>query len=396
MMLIIFSINLNIATFMLNDSIYSLEIYYSIPYRELNFHEKDSVLQASYSILLTLMNHDTLSKRFDKKAIIPSFTEAEKRKLEFSDYLQILVEKGSYVLRLLMNSGDREDTLIRYINIKHHENGPVVSTPVLCSYVGKEGGIKKGDISILPSPSAVFGKDRRTIWVYFEVYNMDKGGSAYYEITKDTSSILYGKIGNFSNKKSAAVFAIDSYRLEPGEYTLTIYVKDDRGYDYKDVKFSIEERGKLTSLDSLYLEYWYIVPILDKDYGQRIQRVSDYEKLFLLRKFWKDRDFLLYKKRADIAKERYRYLRESGYATAMGKIFIKNGEPDDIIKKEWESSKGYDIVVWQYYNSGYKYIFIDDGTGNYKLILSNDTDIPPDVHWSKYIDRQTLEEIGGL
>jgi GWxTD domain-containing protein len=83
-----------------------------------------------------------------------------------------------------------------------------------------------------------------------------------------------------------------------------------------------------------------------------------------------------------------------GWKTDRGRIFAKQGKPDDVLRRQ---QQGYapPYEVWQYSKGkGYWYVFADrSGVGNFKLMRSNDVKEVGDPNWTRILGLPAVEDI---
>jgi GWxTD domain-containing protein len=106
---------------------------------------------------------------------------------------------------------------------------------------------------------------------------------------------------------------------------------------------------------------------------------TEAERIRLFREFWDRRDpspgtrrnerMEEYYYRVAFANERYGRLRDQGWSTDRGEVFIRFGEPDFVESHPFEyDSRPYE--VWYYNRVGRRFIFVDDtGGGDYRLLV---------------------------
>jgi GWxTD domain-containing protein len=85
----------------------------------------------------------------------------------------------------------------------------------------------------------------------------------------------------------------------------------------------------------------------------------------------------------------------AGWRTDRGRIFARNGKPDDVFRRQNEGlAPPYE--VWRYTKGkGAYYIFADrTGFGAYQLIFSNDLREPGIASWGTVIGRKAVDEAG--
>ena len=93
---------------------------------------------------------------------------------------------------------------------------------------------------------------------------------------------------------------------------------------------------------------------------------------------------------------------EEGWRSDRGRIYLRNGQPDDVLRQGAHGaggrvqSKAMPYEVWHYTASGKDrfYIFVDrSGTGAYSLVHSNDVREVKLANWNEYFGKDDLEDI---
>lgn len=145
----------------------------------------------------------------------------------------------------------------RYVVKNYDTKSLVLSNILLASNIypeSEEGPIKRKNISILPNPAGIFSKNQ-DIYLYYEVYNLSLAGKGITDFNQDIilqkkeEKGLLGKIfspvlktvgldnqqkqvsltSKFQTKdrNSQIYFQLDMGNYEPGNYVLTVKVKDN-------------------------------------------------------------------------------------------------------------------------------------------------------------------------
>jgi GWxTD domain-containing protein len=84
-----------------------------------------------------------------------------------------------------------------------------------------------------------------------------------------------------------------------------------------------------------------------------------------------------------------------GWRTDRGRIFAKNGTPDDVLQRP-EEAYGAAFEVWKYTRGKARYYIFADrtGFGGFQLIYSNDVSEPKIPAWGAVLSRRGLAEAG--
>jgi GWxTD domain-containing protein len=117
----------------------------------------------------------------------------------------------------------------------------------------------------------------------------------------------------------------------------------------------------------------------DRDLRAMRDAATPEARLRLFQAFWSERDpspgtprnerMEEYYYRVAYANERYTRLRDAGWSTDRGEVYIRFGEPDDVEVHPFNfGTRPYQ--VWTYYRSGRRFIFVDEtGGGDFELLV---------------------------
>ncbi len=179
-----------------------------------------------------------------------------------------------------------------------------------------------------------------------------------------------------------ATFRIATSALTVGDYALTIRLERPDGtlVAETDRSFSVRWMGldaQIADLDQAISQLRYVAR--DRDVRAMRRAESPDERLRLFRAFWDERDpspgtprnerMEEYYYRVAYANERYSRLRDAGWSTDRGEVYIRFGEPDEVEVHPFNfGTRPYQ--VWTYYRSGRRFIFVDEtGGGDYQLLV---------------------------
>ncbi|KQC13412.1 MAG: hypothetical protein APR63_08780 [Desulfuromonas sp. SDB] len=148
--------------------------------------------------------------------------------------------------------------------------------------------------------------------------------------------------------------------------------------------------------------YMEIDLIMNVEQQNFFESLSDEGKQAFAKIFWNSRDpnplteeneaLELFAERIQYADEQYSSGFERGYESDRGRIYIINGKPEEVTIIPADSQYPPN-EIWNYWSSGYKYIFADIYQhGEFELIYSNDPDERNHPNYEKY----TNPSLGGI
>ena len=281
----------------------------------------------------------------------------------------------------------------------------------------KAGECTKSGYDFLPRVYPFYGPKDEKLNFYVELYNSDKlyaDGKYlvnYYIETYESSTVMQNYFYRKSfevGKVTSLMNTIDIKDLPSGNYYLVVEMRDrsneqicfnswffqrsnpNVGYDFDDlsgVNIANTFVSEITHLDSLRRFISYLDPICtenERNYSVNLVKTTDVKTMqqFLFN-FWSTRspmnpkqgflDYLAAVKRVNMS---FKSTSQPGYRTDRGYVFLKYGQPDNIMQSPNEPG-AYPYEIWHYYvvanQRNRKFVFMskDDSTNDYQLIHSD-------------------------
>ena len=85
---------------------------------------------------------------------------------------------------------------------------------------------------------------------------------------------------------------------------------------------------------------------------------------------------------------------EAGWRTPRGRIWLKNGRPDRRTERVLETGFSAPYEIWIYYDTGYKYVFLDEFRNRrYVLLTSTDPEEQGRPDWMERLPAAAVQEI---
>ncbi|MCK4462311.1 MAG: GWxTD domain-containing protein, partial [candidate division Zixibacteria bacterium] len=252
----------------------------------------------------------------------------------------------------------------------------------------------KGNLTVVPLVSREFSSDlnRNRLLYYLEIYQgSDSDESVFVEATvrRRWGSMVYRDSMTVSLEASVVrqlrEISLDS--LAPGDYTLELRL---RGRRHK----KLDERVTGFSIA------WTQDAMLRSDYGStlnligliaepneisKLGKLKTYEERFDgITEFWLRRDPTPgtstnevrqeFFRRVRFVNRAYSFMRQQGWRTDRGRIYIKHGEPDEIDDYPF-APNSHPYQEWHYYRDGRyrRFTFVDENEdGDYRLVYPYD------------------------
>ena len=391
-----------------------LEIYYSCPYSALQYIVKNDTVFALYRIHLSLKNIDKLdsiSEIFNKRAFIPSFKIAEQHDMKLIDVVNYLAPPGRYLFKFTLEESLSIYSFTDTIKVPDFSQSPILSSIELSTSITKDStGSKftKNGFKIIPNPDLIFGQAYELAYVYFECYNLSNDTLPYeltYRILDKNKSVVKSFPSELNKKTTTSAihtFALSTKGLVPGDYIFDVTLQDlstgEQGTQKKQfrvVQKKTEEQALPVSVSAIDTSKYAreIKFLATPSEIRQYNKLNDAGKVEFLHRFWQKHNLDEFTDRLTVADEKYRSGGILGRDTDRGRIYIKYGQPDELVVHSMvENVKSHEH--WYYYARGMQLLFSDiKGNGNLQLIYSNTDAEPKNPNWEKYIDPLELDDL---
>lgn len=353
----------------------------------------------------------------------PVVTDTSNLSGAFIGQQRFSLENGEYEMSLIvtdMNSGAALPEQVTTVVVNYPENTPAVSDIMLFdSYTkaAKPSECTKSGYDFLPRVYPYYGPKDEKLNFYVELYNSDKlyaDGKYlvnYYIETYESSTVMQNYYYHKSfevGKVTSMMNSIDIKDLPSGNYYLVVEMRDrsneqicfnswffqrsnpNVGYNMDDlagVNIANTFVSDITNIDSLRRYIRYLDPICaenERSYSLNLVKTDDVKTMqqFLFN-FWSTRspmnpkqgflDYLAAVKRVNMS---FKSTSMPGYRTDRGYVFLKYGQPDNILQSPNEPG-AYPYEIWHYYvvanqrNRRFVFMSKDDSTNDYQLIHSD-------------------------
>lgn len=397
-----------------------LDINYQIPYNQLTFKKNDEGFTANLKINYQILKEENvlLEDSFLQNIIAENTEIAVSPKL-FKDKLNLTLSKSGYHIEITfedIQSGNFFNweydftVLPRESLMSDIEFSQTVYRDTLSN-----SNLKRGDFYFDIATDHLFNKSiSNSFVIYYELQNFFSNP----DNTTDIDEIIQLKkedeiILDLQDKITSAngfvrrIKNINIAELDPGYYTLLLTIKDNLT-GFKEIRedfLLIKENHYQTvrmfpELDDEFRLMKYFVSVTKlPDWGN----MGKDSKQNLVNQFWitNDPDPITEKNEFyDLVKSRIEYSNahfshfDDGWTTDRGRIYVKNGAPDDIVTTRTGTDTKYiekEVLIWKYrYKQNLTYLFIDLNTsGNHKLIYDeNDDEENTYPDWINYLGEE--------
>ncbi len=381
-----------------------LEINYQVPYNDLQFEKTELGFEALLDVNISISKAEKeLHKQDFTNNIIVTEHDITLSNQSFKDKISITLSKSGFLISVIFISNENEKKWEYEFEILSRES--LVSDLEFSSFVIADTTdyLRKfhrdGKLFIV-NPSHIFElQTNEKIFLYYELQNfftnenneLDFSENIYLIRKEETIKKIESKIKREAAEKIYQIKEIDFSAFKPGLYDLRLEIIDNVSgiKQTREDFFCIKEKISRTprNFPELEDEFRLIRYFLSSVEQKKWKNLSENGKLNFLERFWFTHDSNPATEKNEFleeTKERIAYCNlhfshfKDGWQTDMGRIYIRNGKPDEVIKANTGLNARYiqrDYQIWKYRMDQIRtYIFLDLQTsGNFKIIyIDND------------------------
>ena len=353
----------------------------------------------------------------------PIVTDTANLSGAFVDQQRFPLSNGEYVMEIIVTDkgSDRAPVNLSVtVDVDYPQDTPAVSDILLFDSYSKAttpSACTKSGYDFVPRVFPFYSANTDKLKFYAELYNSDrlydegKYMACYYIEAAESSSLMqdYYFTKRFDVAKASPLLnSIDIQYLPSGNYYLVVEMRDRSntvicsnsvffqrsnpgvGYQMKDlsgVNIANTFVSQIDNVDTLRRYIRYLEPVsteTERDYALALVRTNDVTTMQqYLFNFWATRspmnprdafnDYLAAVRRVNMS---FSNIATPGYRTDRGYVFLKYGQPDQIVDSPNEPG-AYPYQIWHYYvianQRNKKFVFMskDDSTNDYQLIHSD-------------------------
>ncbi|MEM1056538.1 MAG: GWxTD domain-containing protein [Bacteroidota bacterium] len=392
-----------------DDGTSRLDVYADVPYESLRFLARTGGFEASYVVTAEVQRIApdgtvaglVASRTWNRDVTVATYDETLSQESTDRSVQAIEVDPGRYVLEVTLEDGASGRTFAHQLGAHVRDmTGPIaMSDPVFLNEYDPESN------RFEPNIGGSISTEQEAFTVYYELFAEASADlQVTYAVTdrsrlgdRPSFSALLGlaprqreDVGvpvlvtedlSVPEGRTPAALRISTEGLQVGDYTLTVRLADPEGEVVAQAErpFAVHWMGlnaQIADLDGAIAQLRYVAKDREID---AIRDAATYEdKVRLFREFWSRRDptpgtdrneqMEAYYYRVAYANERYGRIQDSGWNTDRGEVFIRFGEPDHVEDRPF-SYGTQPYQVWFYYRHGRQFIFVDEGVGDYQLLV---------------------------
>ena len=391
------------------------DINYQIPYNALRFEKTDSGFSANLKVEYSLTEDGKIVNEGDfiNKFLFPNQEITRSGKL-FRDKISVTLPRSVYTMHILftdmhsaINSSFTEELIIlpkdSFLSDLEFSSNLVADTT---DYLEK---FHRDDLLFFLNCDHIYTRGEvDSLYLYYELGNRQFPVGKLYEkiyIIKDNDTVrVINTELNCRGSKHPQIRKIDISDLDEGYHNIIIEVTDpisntvNKEEDYFSIKIrSVNNYRLFVDLEDEITLLKYFLPSSKTKIWKDLTKEG---KLKFLARFWavndtdsstkKNEFYELIRERVNYCNEHFSHF-DNGWTTDRGRIYIKNGKPDDVLLGDTGldtkyAQKKYEIWKYRIHNNC-TYLFLDFQTSqNYKLIYTdNDPNESTSPHLEAYL-----------
>ncbi len=386
-------------------------IDYQVPYKNMTFLIRDSGYYAELKVLIAIANADSViyKKEFVNNIGVTAKYDVNSSNKSFLDRISLTLAKPEFKLQITFEDINGNTKLewnytAELLNVNDRLSDVELISMINSDTTAFSQKFLRNGKTYIPEPSGLISRNALdTLYIYCEAYNNESETSkAVMTIRKDGVSIVIKSMQIKVGKVAELLLPLNLATMEVGKYSCTIDYVDHDTKQCRSFEFIISEQTEklymlFTEPDDEYQLMKYLITVKSNtNWGS----MSKDAKRRNISQLWVelatklgqpvDNVLKLYKDRVDYCNINFSHF-EKGWKTDMGRIYIRNGRPDDIDKDTSSDETKYvrkDIQIWKYSSRKQAvYLFVDiPMNGNFKLVYSvNDDEESTYPDWRKYV-----------
>ena len=392
------------------DGAPALDVYLEIPYQNLRFLARTGGFEAEYAVTLELYAADAdgqpgrlvTSRTFDRAVAVATYDDTQDAERTDRALQTLSAEPGDYILEVALEDAVSARSFSRElaVAVRPLRGAVAMSDVLLLDDYDAEAG------RIVPRVGGGVSTENEAFTVYYELYTeAPQELVVSYAITETTRTAERPSFRALLNLaptqqkdlgtplalrepvsvpagRSPAALRVETDILQVGDYQIDVRLETPEGELVAEAsrRFPVRWLGldsQIADIDAAIAQLRYVAK--DRELRAMRDAETDAEKMAAFRAFWAERDptpgtarneqLETYYYRVAYANERYSRLRDSGWDTDRGEVFITFGEPDFVQAHPFNyGTQPYQ--EWYYYRLGRRFIFVDEtGGGDFQLLV---------------------------
>ncbi len=392
-----------------------LNIDYQIPYKNMVFTSKKGAFFAELDISISVSKKDSLiyQRTFQDNIGIRNKHDVTDTGKTYLNRISFLLGEGEHGIKFEAYDTNAQSKFVWIDLVKPFQAKSLLSDIEICSSVKVDSTaylekFKRGNTLYKTEPSMLFAKDiLEEVVLYYEIYTPEVDPNQAITIVlmlEYGDEIILDQL--FEVKPGARIsgrsLKIPLDQLSPGLHFGSITAYYDSLVDSRSFEFVVTEKTAQLYFvfpdpeDEYNLMKYFIASRLPSSW----KSMDKESKRRYISQFWQvmaGSYGLGIDEMMDTINQRIQYVNKfyshfsPGWTTDMGRIYLKNGAPDDIDKEQTSDDTKFvrkDFQIWRYTQKrNALYVFIDiQMNGNYRLIyVDNDDTEASNPDWQRYL-----------
>ena len=386
-----------------------VDLYTAVRYPDLRFLSRTGGFEATYTITIDVHSVDdagrqeglVLSRSFERRVTVPTYEGTQAASIDRA-VQGVDLPPGRYAVAVSVEDGSSGRTSTREMayTVRPLGEGVSISDPILVDRYDE------ATRTFEPNVGAAISTEQDAFAVYYEIHAPAPATLGVTYVVTEQNRVQdrpsFGALLGLAPRQQAdlgtpvahsetlevpagttpAAYRIETADLQVGDYSLTVRLETPDGevVAEADRLFSVRWMGldaQIADIEQAISQLRYVAR--ERDVRAMRDASTPQERLRLFQEFWGRRDptpgttrnerMEEYYFRVAYANERYSRMRDAGWSTDRGEVYIRYGEPDQVEEHPFNfGTRPYQI--WTYYRSGRRFIFIDEsGSGDYELLV---------------------------
>ncbi len=391
-----------------------LDVYTAMPVQNLRFVSRSTGFEATYAVTVNVSELSSggtqgglvVSRTFERAVHMPDYAATQSPTGFDRAVESISVPPGRYTVTVAVEDGVSGRSVSREVG---HVVRPMdasggriaaMSDPVLLDRYDPDAR------TFEPNVGAAISTEQDAFTVYYELYAADPAAlRVTYAVTEQNrvrerpsfsallglaprqqadlgTPVAFSEDLDLPAGRTPAAFRIETERLQVGDYALTVRLETPTGDLVSETTRPFSVRwmglaGQIADLDLAISQLRYVAR--DRELNAIRRAGSPEERTRLFRAFWDTRDptpgtvrnerMEEYYYRVAYANERYTRLRDLGWNTDRGEVYIRFGAPDFVEEHPFNYGTN-PYQIWYYSGQGRRFIFVDESRlGDFRLLV---------------------------
>lgn len=361
-----------------------VDIYFQIPYGNLQFVKFEDKFMAKYSITLTVYDEKkenvVVEKIWNEKIVAADFKETSSESNSKFGFKTFQLEPNNYVLSCtLFDKDSKKDYQVEgKLEVRDFSKELKFSDLLFIA--------SEKDSQIVLNITNTITTSDSLLSFYFEIYS-DKSQEVTVDYTiksENESVVLRSKEVVFVDSGTTQIKKqLNNSKISLGKKKIIVAALDKSGEPIIGVSKEFISKiagfpAGIIDLDEAIKQMIYIAT--SEEIDEILAAKNNDEKLAKFKEFWKKKDPVPATEQNKVMREYFRrvaYANKNfkhyfdGWKTDMGMIYIVLGPPDNVDRHPFDyDSRPFE--VWYYYNINRSFTFLDEtGFGDYRLLNRN-------------------------